>query len=649
MAYAEGGGSVYYQDNNGNWFRDNFTDDGLFQATDSLTLSEVRNEEAVHDLDLDGNGVIGDTIESVLANDGQSKGIFKTTSGSYIIDDSTLSVGDQTNDPTILTQEVTARRGPTTIGLKEFDYRPTGIVTNSDGTSGIYYQDTSGNWFRESFSATGVFTTKQPYSLSQLFADESKYKNDLNNDGNIGDVITAVIGDNGSIGLYQTGSGSYLIDNSGLDIGDSSVSPTLLMQAVAARRGPTTMSLYDFSNTPTGTVALTEGGFGVYYRDVSGTWKRDNFDTNGVFKQTDSYSFTELLADESTYNVDLDKDGSVGDVVAETIISNTTKPSSLYKTLSGQYVVDNTGLSVGDSLVDPESLVVHKTSRGKTTETNYKPTYSLTGGIAYEDIGGGALYYQDNKGNWFRDNFLPDGIYHNTESLSLAQVLAHEIQHNVDLNGDTFIGNTVKLVLADDSNVGVYQKVTGEYIIDDPGKLPGDSTNTIYLKKGSKDFTANNQVTGALIEDGEVSLYEGKDTKWNEHTFGYDLVSETGTLSGSQSMTLENVFALEDSENKDLNDDGVIGNAIVSTYNIADEAGDIDWGFYKLASGNYITDDNGLTIGLKPTDNQKTLFKKGTTPHTFTTEPTSALGYTENGGAVYYQASNKNGVTMATG
>ena len=52
-------------------------------------------------------------------------------------------------------------------------------------------------------------------------------------------------------------------------------------------------SLYDFSNTPTGTVALTEGGFGVYYQ-VTGRngaeWKRDNFDTNGVFKQTDSYS-----------------------------------------------------------------------------------------------------------------------------------------------------------------------------------------------------------------------------------------------------------------------------------------------------------------------------------------------------------------------
>ena len=103
--------------------------------------------------------------------------------------------------------------------------------------------------------------------MSQLFADESKYKNDLNNDGNIGDVITAVIGDNGTIGLYQTGSGSYLIDNSGLGIGDSSVSPTLLMQSSYIRRGKTTTSLYDFSNTPTGTVTLTEGGFGIYYQD----------------------------------------------------------------------------------------------------------------------------------------------------------------------------------------------------------------------------------------------------------------------------------------------------------------------------------------------------------------------------------------------
>ena len=74
-------------------------------------------------------------------------------------------------------------------------------------------------------------------------------------------------------------------------------------------------------------------------------------------------------------------------------------------------------------------------------------------------------------------------------------------------------------------------------------------------------------------------------------------------------MTLADIFALEDTENKDLNDDGVIGNAIASTYNVADESGVINTGFYRLASGHYITDNNGLTVGLKPTDNQNVLFK----------------------------------------
>ena len=76
------------------------------------------------------------------------------------------------------------------------------------------------------------------------------------------------------------------------------------------------------------------------------------------------------------------------------------------------------------------------------------------------------------------------------------------------------------------------------------GKLPGDSTNTIYLKKGIKRFYSHQPSIGALIEDGEVSLYEGKDVKWNEHKFGYDLASETGKLAGSKSMTLASVFCV---------------------------------------------------------------------------------------------------------
>ena len=192
--------------------------------------------------------------------------------------------------------------------------------------------------------------------MSQLFADESKYKNDLNNDSHIGGIISSVVTDNQNFALYKIASGAYITDNSGLGIGDSSVSPTLLTQQVTLR-GKTSTSLYDFSNTPTGALSFKDGsGVGVYYQDSKGAeWKRDSFDTNGVFKQTDSYSFAELLADETTYNIDLNKDGSVGDVVAE-VLTNDGNGHGLYKTVSGLFVIDDSGLSVGSATTDPTIL-----------------------------------------------------------------------------------------------------------------------------------------------------------------------------------------------------------------------------------------------------------------------------------------------------
>ena len=89
-----------------------------------------------------------------------------------------------------------------------------------------------------------------------------------------------------------------------MGIGDSSVSPTLLVSQTVSR-GKTTTKLYDFNDTPTGTVALTEGGFGVYYqttvRNVT-TWKRDNFDNDGVFQVTDSLTISEVLNYEAVYD-----------------------------------------------------------------------------------------------------------------------------------------------------------------------------------------------------------------------------------------------------------------------------------------------------------------------------------------------------------
>ena len=219
---------------------------------------------------------------------------------------------------------------------------------------------------------------RETYTLSQLFADESKYKNDLNNDGSIGDVITAIIGDNGSIGLYQTGSGSYLIDNSGLGIGDLSVSPTLLVSQ-KVYRGKTTTSLYDFNDTPTGALSFKDGsGVGVYYATTfrgKTTWKRDSFDTDGVFKQTDSLTISEVLNDEAVYDLDLDGDGNIGDTVsavymnvpdADAAVENPKDNFGVYKTATGSYIADTADLAVGAYADEPTLLVKQTISRGKT-------------------------------------------------------------------------------------------------------------------------------------------------------------------------------------------------------------------------------------------------------------------------------------------
>ena len=144
MTYAEGGGSVYYQDTKESGLEITLLMMVCSRQTNSLTLSEVQNEEGVHDLDLDGDGVVGDTIESVLANDGQGKAIFKTTTGSYIVDNSTLNVGDQTNDPTILMIKQLFRRGKTTTSLHKFSSDPTGVFQFKDGSGvGVYYATTA--------------------------------------------------------------------------------------------------------------------------------------------------------------------------------------------------------------------------------------------------------------------------------------------------------------------------------------------------------------------------------------------------------------------------------------------------------------------------------------------------------------------------
>ena len=69
MSFEEGGFGVYYETTVRNittWKRDNFNDQGQYQKTDSLNVSQVLNDEANYNLDISGNLVISDSITQVL-------------------------------------------------------------------------------------------------------------------------------------------------------------------------------------------------------------------------------------------------------------------------------------------------------------------------------------------------------------------------------------------------------------------------------------------------------------------------------------------------------------------------------------------------------------------------------------------------------
>ena len=148
--------------------------------------------------------------------------------------------------------------------LKEFNETITGFV-NDNNKLLIYYRDKKNIWHKESYSKEGVFDDVTKYNISKLLNDEAKYNIDLNKDNNIGDIIEEIVGKTDKIGLYKTSTGSYIADTADLLVGDFANDPTLLVKQTVSR-GITNANLYNFSGSPTGVVALTEGGFGVYYQ-----------------------------------------------------------------------------------------------------------------------------------------------------------------------------------------------------------------------------------------------------------------------------------------------------------------------------------------------------------------------------------------------
>jgi hypothetical protein len=183
-----------------------------------LTLSDVLAKETLFKEDINGGG-IGDTIAQIFDDgvaEGDGYGLYKTASGSYVVDSEGLALGGGTDSPLTLK-----------VGAKAFvpKVAPSALLVYGDGTFGVVAGSGTA-WTEQKFGSNGVASgAALKLTLSDVLAKETLFNEDING-GGIGDTIAQFFDANGyadslsPYGLYKTASGSYVLDDASKGIGD---------------------------------------------------------------------------------------------------------------------------------------------------------------------------------------------------------------------------------------------------------------------------------------------------------------------------------------------------------------------------------------------------------------------------------------------
>ena len=420
-----------------------------------------------------------------------------------------------------------------------------------------------------------------------------------------------------SFGIYLDASNSYIISDSNLDIGDKPLNSFAFISEKIVR-GKTISSHYNFKFKPLGAILNEDDEILVFYKDSKDNWFRDTFSNKGVFKETTSYSLTDLLVDELKYSTDLNADGEIGDVIKSVFGSDGI--NSLYKSASNAFLIDDSNLIVGDLTINPTILTQQVTLRGKTTTSLHKFSSDPTGMLSFKDGSGVGVYYQDSKGAWKRDSFDNDGVFKQTDSLTINEVLTDEAIYDLDLDGDGNIGDTISAVYMNvpdadagvedkSDNFGLYKTATGSYIADTADLAVGDYADepTLLIKQTvSRGKTSTSLYDFKYTPTGAVAYAEGGGSVYYRDTKGKwfrDNFSDDGVFQTTDSLTLSEVRNEEAVHDLDLDGDGVVGDTIAETYfNVPDSNVEVDdlkdnWGLYKTETNAYLIDVSDLYTG----------------------------------------------------
>ena len=373
-----------YRGSGNSWIQDTFKDidqNGKYryEKTQKLSLSNLLGLEDQIANDLNNDGVIGDRIVDVLSNGSGSKGFYKLSSESYMIDNNGLNVGSSPQN-----QIIPHKNG----NPFSFKYTPTGTISTdeydqSGGHTPVMYvisqnNSRSNTWTYDAFNSnTGKWEySGGSFSYSELLNWERSFNTDLNNDGKIGDTVNEKLAEHSrrNDALWKTDSGAMIIDDSNLSQGSQTSNPLVLKKGnVLYKNTNKSLGLATDTTSKVDKNGIHYNSDDIYiYYGSGNSWSKDTFE-DGLYKKTSKLTLTQLLAEESFYTADLNKDSVIGDTVV-TVISNQDS-KGFYKIASGAYVIDRSGLQTGDVSQSPVILKANNV---------HKFLYNPTGAKSFE-------------------------------------------------------------------------------------------------------------------------------------------------------------------------------------------------------------------------------------------------------------------------
>jgi len=336
----------------------------------------------------------------------------------------------------------------------------------------------------------------------------------------------------------------------------------------------------DGSTNPDWTIVAVEGaedtGFELLWSQGSQQWRIWDLDATANYSGSRDLDAFETMDQETSFNLDLNGDGRVGNVYT---ILESNSSHTLQSDLLGRY-----------SIVDSGLTQIGITYKGTNFNSGSIPDWKA---IQVEDDGVGGftvlLHYAPTNlfALWNLDGA---GYYQSSSLLTVGQIYDAETLFATDLNGDNVVGH-VATVLEANGEKDLLLQSTGQYLIrNSDGSLIGISfKGAAFGPNTIPDWKA------VQIEEDGAGGYTLLLHYSPSNVYAYWNLNAAGAYQSSSSLLSEGeIYNAETKFGIDLNGDTVTGH--VTT--VLETNGDHDL-LVKTPGQYLIRNAEGATIGLR--------------------------------------------------